>query len=533
MSFHSEISRALEALELQRISCEQALEELPPGSLVKRVVKGRERYFLVQSDGGKKGAEDERELSPGESDEYADAKQEREKLRGRLSQIEKSMRALRGVLHQRPPEETSSATDEDSALPPAKRGKGIGRPGVPLGHSDKATPGSTGSQGDKVIRRARPLVMLFGNFPRGVCIEMAREWGWGLLDLELTEHTVPQGVMPSAIISDKLPTHPVVKRLLVEGCLAVRLGQAPHPLDSKTPAILPDLARVGRMAAQHFLERGFKEIAHVGNDPQDPDSLYHPMYLSFRQCVEDQGASFHVHAVDRGRPLPDISAYEYRTHGVRQWLADLPRPLGVFVFNDLYAASISIMCRHAGISVPEEVALLGMGNLPSICEVTTPTLSSVDPAMGARTRRAMLLMRDMLKGVQAPETPIVIPPVGVVERQSTDLLAVDDLNVAQALRFMWDHLERNMSVDDIAEATNTRRRSLERAFRRQLERSVNDELRRKRLERCCHLLKTTDLPVADVAPLCGFTSASYLVKVFRNAFGTTPKKWRAPAADLP
>jgi len=96
VSFHSEISRALEALELQRISCEQALEELPPGSLVKRVVKGRERYFLVQSDGGKKGAEDERELSPGESDEYADAKQEREKLRRRLSQIEKSMRALRG-----------------------------------------------------------------------------------------------------------------------------------------------------------------------------------------------------------------------------------------------------------------------------------------------------------------------------------------------------------------------------------------------------------------------------------------------------
>jgi LacI family transcriptional regulator len=526
VSFDSEITGALEALELQKVQCEQALAGLPVGNLVKRMVKGHPYYYLVRRESGKVRTEYKGKLSHEELAQYADIKQNRERYSRQISQVEKAISALRDVPHQPVSEAADSPADDGSTTGPAKRDETRAAPLAPPERSGRTKPRSTASGRPKIVARVRPLVVLFGSFPRDICIRMAREWGWDLLDLELTEDAVPQGVAPSAIISDKLSTHPVVERLLAEGRLAVRLGTAPHPLDNKTPAILPDLERAGRMAALHFLERGFKAVAHVGNDPQDPESLYHPMYLSFRQCVEAQGASFHVHAVDQGQPLPGMSAYEYRVRGVRKWLADLPRPLGVFAFNDRHAASISVMCRHAGILVPEEVALLGMGNRSSICEVTTPTLSSVDPAMGARTRRAMLLLRDMMKGVQAPETPIVIPPAGIVERQSTDLLAVDDPAVARALRFMWDHLEQNMSVDDVAEAVGVRRRSLERAFRGQLGRSVSTELNRKRLERCRHLLKTTELPVADIAPLSGFRSAGYLNKVFRRAFDTTPRKWR-------
>ena len=153
-------------------------------------------------------------------------------------------------------------------------------------------------------------------------------------------------------------------------------------------------------------------------------------------------------------------------------------------------------------------------------------LSSIDVARDEWGRQAAQLLQRLMHGAPAPPAPIMIPPRGIVVRHSTDVLAVDDPAVAQAMRFMWDHLERNLSVNHVAKAVDVPRRQLERAFRRHLKRGINAELRRKRLERCCELLRSTDITITDIAPMIGFRSGDYLHASFKQAFGVTPRQYR-------
>ena len=131
-----------------------------------------------------------------------------------------------------------------------------------------------------------------------------------------------------------------------------------------------------------------------------------------------------------------------------------------------------------------------------------------------------------MAGESIAETTVVIPPKGIVTRESTDVLATSNPIVAQALRYMWDHLALNLSVDDIAKAVGVSRRKLERAFQQDLGRGVNQELLRRRLGRSCELLRTTRMPIAELAPVLGFGSKDYFQRAFRKTMGTSPGKWR-------
>jgi LacI family transcriptional regulator len=120
----------------------------------------------------------------------------------------------------------------------------------------------------------------------------------------------------------------------------------------------------------------------------------------------------------------------------------------------------------------------------------------------------------------------MIPPSGITVRESTDVLATIEPAVTNALRFMWDNIAKDLSVDDIAEHVGLHRRKLERAFRRELKRGVNAELHRRRLEKSCELLAKTDLPVSDVSHMVGFRADDYFYRAFRRTFGATPLQWR-------
>ena len=126
----------------------------------------------------------------------------------------------------------------------------------------------------------------------------------------------------------------------------------------------------------------------------------------------------------------------------------------------------------------------------------------------------------------APAAPVMIPPKGVVERQSTNILAIPDPVVARALNFLWQHFAESLSVDEIAAEVGVCRRTLERGFRKHLKRSVNAELQRKRLEQCRKLFKTTDYTLAEIAPQIGFSSGNYLQIAFKKTFGITPRAYR-------
>ncbi len=190
------------------------------------------------------------------------------------------------------------------------------------------------------------------------------------------------------------------------------------------------------------------------------------------------------------------------------------------------AVRICTVCLVEGVDVPGEIAVLGHGNSVRVCECAPVRLSSI--AMGG-TRLAEMtvqLLQDLMDGKQTPTEPVIVPPEAVVVRESTDVLATADPIVAQAVRYLWKNLDQNIGVDDVASAVSVSRRSLEMRFSKAIGRSINAELRRRRLEQCCHLLETTEIPIADIVPMIGFRSQAYLHAAFRRTHGMTPRQYR-------
>ena len=348
-------------------------------------------------------------------------------------------------------------------------------------------------------RGRRPMIVLSqgqGNpLLRGI-LEAAREYDWAPAELRFFGGALPPGPPPRGAIVDLLPTDRIVRRLRALRCPTVRIGHLPHPSDGVVPAVLPDLAAMGRMAA----ELGC--ACHL---------------LRFESASSGDRGS----AASRQR-----TRYRRRQRQFGEWLKGIPKPLGLLAYSDVMAGQLCSMAAQAGMAVPEDVAVLGDGNNVAECECAPLTLSSIDPDVERRGREAARLLHRLMDGEPAPSGPIMIPPKGIVLRHSTDVLATPDANVARALRFMWDHLDLDLSVNDVARKVELSRRKLERAFRRELGRGINAELHRKRLERVRELLVTTDMPIVDLAPAVGFKSKDYLHRTFRRAFGVTPRRYR-------
>lgn len=300
----------------------------------------------------------------------------------------------------------------------------------------------------------------------------------------------------------------------------VRIGKAPNPEDAALPAVLPDMAAAGRMAAQHFAARGFRHVGFVGHDPW---SLHKELYSSFDDAAKKLGLTSHLLQF---RSNDTDAERKNRPQRFVNWLRNIPDPVGLLAHNDKSAAEFSAWAIIAGIAVPAKMAVLGYGNAVSLCECNFPRISSIDANRENAFRAACDLLHEMMKGAKPSQKPLMIPPTGICVRTSTDVLATSDTNVAAALRYMWNHLDLDLSVSDIVREVGTTRRGLERAFQHELGRSIIAELRRKRLETFVELLTTTNLPIHEICKDTGFFTRDYLHRIFKQEFGMTPLKYR-------
>jgi len=358
-------------------------------------------------------------------------------------------------------------------------------------------------------------------------IERAMALGWRIVDLEFYDGKLPPGLVPDGALVERLWDEPLVRQLRELGCPTVRCASFPNPHDHEFPAVAGDLPTAGRLAAEHFAERGFRHVGSVGYEPL---SNFEPLYEAFRSRAEELGAECHLLGFkpfgDAGQGFTAREKHQARDRELTTWLKAAPKPIGMLGFSDGMAARICVRSLDAGLQVPGEVAVIGCGNAVTTCECTPVPLSAIEHGGEEEGERAVQLLQDLMAGKPPPSELVLVPPREVTVRASTDVLATVDPVVARAVRFMWDHLAENLSVDDVADAVSVNRRALERLFRRELDRGVNAELRRRRLEVCCALLRTTELSVSDLAPRIGFRSKHHLHTSFRAAFGCTPLQFR-------
>jgi LacI family transcriptional regulator len=211
------------------------------------------------------------------------------------------------------------------------------------------------------------------------------------------------------------------------------------------------------------------------------------------------------------------------------WIAKLPEATGVYLTLDSHAQSLLQELWQAGRSVPEEIAVIGSGNDTLICESIRPQLTSVEIGAERVGYEAACLLERLLAGEKPPDGPILIEPMGVVERASTDILAFEDPMLTRALAYLRQHACQNISVPDILRQVPVTRRWLERRFREVLGTTPNKEINRVRLQRARDLLARTDLPLVRIAEICGYGHARSFGDAFKAATGQPPGAFRTSA----
>jgi len=283
--------------------------------------------------------------------------------------------------------------------------------------------------------------------------------------------------------------------------------------DVACPRVGVDDVAVGELAARHLIERGYRTLGFVGNHTQ---AFSQQRGQGFRNALTASGRTCFWFEMPEGN---------WR-QALEQWLLMLPKPAGILACNDLRALSLTDICYEIGIRIPEELAVLGVDDDDLMCELAHPSLSSIKIPSERIGYEAAALLEQIMAGHTPPQRPVLLPPIGVVTRQSTSLLAMPDADVASAVRFIREHIAEPIGIEDILRSVPISRRSLERKFQTLLGRTPLDEIRRTRIEHAKELLATTPMAVADIAKHAGFQGPERFAAVFKQFTGNTPTEFR-------
>lgn len=287
--------------------------------------------------------------------------------------------------------------------------------------------------------------------------------------------------------------------------------------DTGLPRVVPDQKAAAALAARHLRDRGFRRLAFLGQARDRNFELQ-------REGLGSQLAVTTTLLAPQDRKKP--AAWRSFRKALKAWVRSWKPPMGVFATDDLLCRYLAEECLAEGWRIPDDVGLVGCGNVGIVCEGLDPTLSSVEYGFERVGLRAAQLLEQLMKGARPPREPILISPASLVPRRSTEVFAVEDRAVAAALRVIADRVPKPLRVDEIAAAVPMSRRSLERRFRAAMGRTVHDEITRARIERVKRKLVETDLPIKAIARDSGFASLEHLSRVFRQKEGRTPGGWR-------
>ncbi|MBI1369616.1 MAG: helix-turn-helix domain-containing protein [Planctomycetes bacterium] len=306
------------------------------------------------------------------------------------------------------------------------------------------------------------------------------------------------------------------------------------------PLIETNDQSVVRLAIDHLLERGFTQFAYCGF----AGTNYSDRRLRYlRELLAARGVEAAIFNGSGGAPRKDAgdTTTSIEVRGLMQeaqiadWIAALPKPIGLIACNDVRGQQVLNACNERGIAVPDEVAVIGVDDDEVLCELCNPPLTSVAPNTEKIGYEAAALLDAMMAGRPAPEHKMFIEPRGVVTRQSTDVLAVADRDIAAAVRFIREHAMDGISVESVLAQVPLSRSTLERRFSRLLGRSPKAEILRVQLERVKQLLRETDFTLPKIAQFAGFKHPEYMCAMFKHKTGMTPGDYRRStehSADL-
>ena len=282
--------------------------------------------------------------------------------------------------------------------------------------------------------------------------------------------------------------------------------------DADFPRVTTSSESVCRMAADHFKVRGFFNYGYIGNLEQ---SYVHGQYDAFVKELASRGRTCSACSHSGGR------------EEILKWLKGLPKPVGILCWGPRIGRLVIDTCLEAGIPVPHDVAVLGADYDELQSEASHPAQSGIRMASEQIGLMAAATLDRMMHGLAPEQLYQAVTSGAVVAKPSSDTLAIGDPNMVRVMRFIQSRFREPIGVPEILASVPMARRSLERKFRQTFGLSVVDRIRQIRVNEARLLLAGTNDPVTLIAEKCGFSSYTYMGRVFQEDTGMTPSDYRA------
>ncbi len=329
-------------------------------------------------------------------------------------------------------------------------------------------------------------------------LELYRRWGvQGIITREEKQiDTIIKSQIPSIFVSDSYP---------VDG-----LSQ-----------VVSDYAATGQMAAQYFMDQGFSNFAFCGFN-----KAYWSMerLKGFQEFLATRGFTVHVY---EGHGSKSYHFWQKEAEHMAAWIDSLPKSVGLMAGCDLRGQHVVEACRIAGRLVPEDVSILGVDNDVPLCDITNPKLSSIAMNTSPAGYEAAGLLERLMAGEEKLDSrTIIVQPICVITRQSSDILRVENPDLARALNYIKQNSHRQIVVNDVVAAACISRRNLESKFNKYLHRSILSEIRRVRIGRFAQMLLETNYSIPQIARDLNFPSEENLGRYFEREKGMRPTEYR-------
>jgi len=315
-----------------------------------------------------------------------------------------------------------------------------------------------------------------------------------------------------------VPNEKVAKQLITRGCPAVVVPA--NEVIPGLPNLVSDGDRAGELAAEHLLNIGLQYFAFCG---YDPNYWSRERYRGFQKRIGQAGHNVHVfhQAKPKSRRL-----WENEQGPIANWLRSLPKPVGVWVWNDDLAEYVLAACKISGLVVPDDVCVLGADDDELVCSMCEPPLSSVAFNFERAGYEIAGLLRKLMKGEKVKNPVVTLHTTHIVSRQSTNALVLQDRDVAEAVRYIYANAQKPVRVQDVLNAVKLSRRVLYDRFQEVLGRPIYEEIMRVRAERIARLLVDTNLPISKIANDLGFPGVEHISRYFKKIKGMSPRQYR-------
>ena len=353
--------------------------------------------------------------------------------------------------------------------------------------------------------------------------EHGRRWEVRCVDAEEFSRLLERGALDGAI-----STIPSSRGDLLAEVTAAKFPvvNMMHDCQSVLPSVLTDESLLGRAAAKHFMQRGFRNFAYLGFDSAWSRGRQH----GFTEALAEAGHRYHVCEC-----WADVTTFRFldtpqATQMAQAWVASLPKPVAVLACSDSVASTAMAGWVAAGIRVPEDVAVMGVGNFVSTCELAPVPLSSVAMDFPRMAFEAARVLDGLMSGTR-PDRVCLVPPAGVVSRRSTNAFSFEDEHVSAAMTLIHERAADGLTLKELLRHVPVSRRWLSQRFKEVIGHSASQEIRRLRLELVRDLLLNTDLSIQQIAARCGFSRPENLTRFFRDGYGVPPETYRARSSN--